>query len=150
MPQSLSKNYIHLTFSTKHRLDTIQPCDESDLYAYISGILRQEECPVVAIGGTANHVHILFVLNKNIALFKLVEIAKRGSSKWLKMRHDVYKKFSWQEGYGAFSVSPSKIEVVVRYIQGQKEHHKKYSFKEEYKKFLDESGIEYNEVFLWD
>ena len=125
MPQSLSKNYIHLTFSTKYRKDSINEDKLSEISKYISGILKNIDCPPIIVGGFTNHIHILCILNKNIALSKMVE-----------------------EGYGAFSVSQSKVETVTRYILGQKEHHKKMTFQDELKMFLKEYQVEYNEEFI--
>ena len=131
MPQSLSKNYIHLTFSTKYRKDSINEDKLSEISKYISGILKNIDCPPIIVGGFTNHIHILCILNKNIALSKMVEEVKRSSSKWIKSLGPSYHDFSWQEGYGAFSVSQSKVETVTRYILGQKEHHKKMTFQDD-------------------
>ena len=148
MPQSLSKNYIHLTFSTKYRKDSINEDKLSEISKYISGILKNIDCPPIIVGGFTNHIHILCILNKNIALSKMVEEVKRSSSKWIKSLGPSYHDFSWQEGYGAFSVSQSKVETVTRYILGQKEHHKKMTFQDELKMFLKEYQVEYNEAFI--
>ncbi len=148
MAQSLSKNYIHLTFSTKYRKDCMKKDDLHDIHSYISGILKNIECPPVVIGGTTNHVHILCVLNKNLSLSKMAEEIKRNSSKWIKGIGSYYQWFAWQEGYGAFSVSQSKVEVVTKYIQNQEEHHKKMTFQDELKMFLKEYNVEFNEEYL--
>ncbi|WP_044272009.1 transposase [Bacteroides timonensis] len=148
MSQSLSKNYIHLTFSTKYRKDSIRKEDLPEMFSYISGILKNIDCPSIIVGGITNHIHVLCVLNKNIALTKMVEEIKKSSSKWIKGKGIYYQWFSWQEGYGAFSVSQSKVDVVTRYICRQEEHHKKISFEDELKMFLKEHGVEYNEQYL--
>ena len=148
MPQSLSKNYIHLTFSAKYRKDSINEDKLSEISKYISGILKNIDCPPIIVGGFTNHIHILCILNKNIALSKMVEEVKRSSSKWIKSLGPSYHDFSWQEGYGAFSVSQSKVETVTRYILGQKEHQKKMTFQDELKMFLKEYQVEYNEEFI--
>ena len=122
--------------------------DLFDIHSYISGILKNIECPPVVIGGTTNHVHILCVLNKNMALSKMAEEIKRSSSKWIKERGSYYQWFAWQEGYGAFSVSQSKVDVVTKYIQNQEEHHKKMTFQDELKMFLKEYNVEFNEEYL--
>ena len=148
MSQSLAKNYIHLIFATKYRENIIKQTDLSELYAYITGILNHIDCPMICIGGTTNHVHVLCVLNKNMALSKMVEEVKRSSSKWIKSKDPFYRQFGWQNGYGAFSVSQSKVEIVVKYIQNQEEHHKKRLFVDELKMFLREYGVEYKEEYL--
>ena len=148
MSQSLAKNYIHLIFATKYRENIIKQTDLSELYAYITGILNHIDCPMICIGGTTNHVHVLCVLNKNMALSKMVEEVKRCSSKWIKSKDPFYRQFGWQNGYGAFSVSQSKVEIVVKYIQNQEEHHKKMLFVDELKMFLREYGVEYKEEYL--
>ncbi len=148
MSQSLAKNYIHLIFATKYRENIIKQTDLSELYAYITGILNHIDCPMICIGGTTNHVHVLCVLNKNMALSKMVEEVKRSSSKWIKSKDPFYRQFGWQNGYGAFSVSQSKVEIVVKYIQNQEEHHKKMLFVDELKMFLREYGVEYKEEYL--
>ena len=148
MSQSLAKNYIHLIFATKYRENIIKQTDLSELYAYITGILNHIDCPMICIGGTTNHVHVLCVLNKNMALSKMVEEVKRSSSKWIKSKDPFYRQFGWQNGYGAFSVSQSKVEIVVKYIQNQEEHHKKMLFVDELKMFLREYGVEYTEEYL--
>ena len=148
MSQSLAKNYIHLIFATKYRENIIKQTDLSELYAYITGILNHIDCPMICIGGTTNHVHVLCVLNKNMALSKMVEEVKRSSSKWIKSKDPFYRQFGWQNGYGAFSVSQSKVEIVVKYIQNQEEHHKKMLFVDELKMFLREYDVEYKEEYL--
>ena len=148
MSQSLAKNYIHLIFATKYRENIIKQTDLSELYAYITGILNHIDCPMICIGGTTNHVHVLCVLNKNMALSKMVEEVKRSSSKWIKSKDPFYRQFGWQNGYGAFSVSQSKVEIVVKNIQNQEEHHKKMLFVDELKMFLREYDVEYREEYL--
>ena len=96
-----------------------------------------------------DHVHVLCIMSKNISLADLMEDIKRNSSRWIKIKDEYYKNFSWQGGYAGYSVSQSKIEVVKNYIANQKEHHKQQSFKEEYLQFLKEYGIEYNNDYLW-
>ena len=101
------------------------------------------------INGIEDHLHILCIMSKNIALAKLLEEIKRHSSRWIKTKDSYYNNFAWQGGYGGFSVSPSLHEKTKRYIENHKTHHKKMSFKEEYLLFLKEYGIEYNEEYLW-
>lgn len=148
MSQSLSKMYIHIVFHTKNNQDLIKPNVESELYAYLGGILKDNKSVPIAINGIEDHVHILCIMSKNITLADLLEELKRNSSRWIKTKGENYKEFAWQGGYGGFSVSQSKVDVVKRYIENQKEHHKTETFKEEYIRFLKEYGVEYNEDYF--
>ena len=150
MGQSLVKNYIHLVFSTKYREPLIDETIESELYAYLGGICNQLECQPIKIGGFTDHIHILCMLSKKTALMKLVEELKSHSSKWIKTKGENYRDFYWQGGYGAFSVNPAEMDVVVRYIENQKEHHRKKIFQEEYRGFLKKYKVEYDERYVWD
>ena len=150
MGQSLSKIYVHLIFSTKHRQPLIVDNIEGKLHAYLGGICRGLECPPIKVGGWLDHVHILCMLLKKISLIKLLEDVKSGSSKWVKTNGRMFGQFYWQDGYGAFSVSPANVDAVVEYIANQKDHHSKVSFQDEYRAFLKEYAIEYNERFVWD
>ena len=150
MGQSLVKNYIHIIFSTKYRQHLIKPDVEEELYAYLGGICNRLESPPIKIGGFTDHIHILCRLSKKIALAKLLEEVKSHSSKWMKTKSDDLKNFYWQDGYGAFSVNPSEVDVVIRYIANQKEHHTRKSFKDEYRAFLKKYEVEYDERYVWD
>lgn len=150
MGQSLVQNYLHIVFSTKHRQELIHPPVETELHAYLGGICKRLECTVLKVGGYTDHVHILCMLSKKIALMKLVEELKSHSSKWIKTKGQGYEHFYWQDGYGAFSVSPSGVDNVVAYIARQHEHHSGISFKDEFRKFLNEYEIEYDERYVWD
>jgi len=103
----------------------------------------------VCINGTEDHIHVLCIMSKNVSMADLLEDIKRNSSRWIKTKDNHYQNFAWQGGYSGYSVSQSKVEVVERYIQNQKEHHKHQTFKEEYVQFLKENGIEYHEEYLW-
>jgi len=149
MSQSLSKLFIHLVFRIKRGSVEIDKVDRNELYAYMGAIIKDNESIPIMINGTADHVHILCVMSKNIALAKLVEEIKRHSSRWIKTKGEQYKRFAWQGGYGAFSVSSSLHDRTKRYIENQENHHKKVSFKNEYLLFLKKYGINYNEQYLW-
>ena len=149
MSQSLSRLYIHMVFHVKNNQIKIRPEEEKDLYAYMGAILKDNASIPIIINGVADHVHILCIMSKNIALSKLLEEVKKHSSRWIKTKHSHYQNFKWQGGYGAFSFSHYETEVKKRYVENQKEHHKKVSFKEEYVKLLEEYGIEYDERYLW-
>ncbi len=150
MPQSLVKNYVHITFSTKHRFPFIDDQIKDELFGYLGGICKNLECNPIKVGGHSDHVHILCLLSRKVALMKLVEKVKTGSSKWMKTKGMKYQKFYWQNGYGAFSVHESQIDVIKKYIENQADHHRKKSFKEEYREFLKEYNIEFDEKYVWD
>ena len=149
MSQSLSKMYVHIVFHTKHNQDLIKDDIESELYAYLGGILKDNKSVPIEINGIEDHVHILCILSKNISLADLLEELKRNSSRWIKTKGADYTDFAWQGGYGGFSVSQSKVDVVRKYIQNQKEHHKTETFKEEYIRFLKEYNVDYDPDYLW-
>lgn len=150
MAQSLSKLYVHLIYHIKTTSVPIRQKDEKRLYAYIGSIIKTNESIPIIINGIEDHIHILFVMSKNIALSKIVEEIKRNSSRWIKDIDNHYKNFAWQGGYGGFSISPSLHDKTKRYIQNQKAHHKKISFQDEYLMFLKEYGIDYNEQYIWN
>lgn len=150
MGQSLVKNYIHIVFSTKHRLPLIHEPIETELYRYLGGICNNLECQVIKIGGYTDHVHILCLLSKKVTLVKLLEELKSHSSKWIKTKGVEYRNFYWQDGYGSFSVNPSQLEIVINYIANQKEHHSKKTFQKEYRAFLKKYEVEYDERYVWD
>ena len=150
MGQSLTKNYIHIVFSTKYRQPLIHEPYESELHAYIGGVCKKLECHPIKIGGYTDHIHILCMLSKKIPLMKLLEEIKSHSSKWMKTKGDHLKDFYWQDGYGAFSVNPAQVEVVINYISRQKEHHKKKTFQDEYRAVLKKFKMEYDERYVWD
>ena len=148
MPQSLSQVYVHYVFSTKHRLPLITPKIQGELHKYIIGTTSNLGSFVNAIYANPDHIHILCTLPRTITIAELISKIKSSSSKWLKTKG--IANFSWQGGYGAFSVSSSKLEIVKRYILNQEVHHAKSSFQDEFKVFLKEYNIEYDEKYIWD
>jgi putative transposase len=150
MGQSLVKNYLHIVFSTKHRESLIHSPYENELHSYLGGICKNLECHPIKIGGYAEHIHILCMLSKKVTLIKLLEEVKSHSSKWMKTKDAALKNFYWQDGYGAFSVNPSEVSVVIGYIENQKEHHSKKKFQDEYRAFLKKYEVEYDERYVWD
>ena len=150
MSQSLSKLIVHIVFHVKHNSCLIRRDDKHELYAYMGSIIKDNDSIPIIINGVENHVHILTVMSKNIALAKLVEEIKRHSSRWIKSKDDHYTNFKWQGGYGGFSVSQSVFEITKRYIENQEEHHKKMDYREEYLMFLQKYGLEYDERYLWN
>jgi putative transposase len=150
MPQSLSKLYIHIVFSTKYRQPLIDEQIENALYSYLGGICNRLECFPIKIGGHKDHVHILSNLSRKITVIKFLEELKSHSSKWIKTQHYRYGNFYWQGGYGVFSVSPQSVEIVKRYVESQHEHHKKTTFQDEHRRTLREHDIEFDERYVWD
>jgi len=151
MSQSLTKLYIHLVFGTKYREPFIKPEWEDQLHAYMAGILQNMGCFVIKVNSATNHVHILFGMSKNLPLAKVVEQVKKNSSKWVKEIDPESQMFKWQGGYAAFSVNSHGVEIVKRYIENQKVHHKQTSFKEEVEDQVKEYDInEYDEKYFWD
>ena len=150
MGQSLVKNYIHIVFSTKYRQPLITDDIEGELHAYLGGVCKKLECHPLKVGGYTDHIHILCMLSRKITLMKLLEEIKSHSSKWVKTKGDNFKDFYWQNGYGAFSVKPSEVDVVIRYIANQKEHHSKKTFQNEYKAYLKKYDVEFDERYVWD
>jgi REP element-mobilizing transposase RayT len=150
MSQSLVKNYIHIIFSTKHRQPLIDLPVEAELHSYLGGICNKFECQPIKVGGYVDHIHILCLLSKKLALMKLVEEVKSHSSKWIKTRGEAFRNFYWQDGYGAFSVNPTAVEKVITYIDSQHEHHGKKTFQEEFLAFLKKYKVDYDERYLWD
>lgn len=149
MGQSLVRNYIHIVFSTKYREHLIDQEIEKELHSYLGGICNKLDCQVIIVGGYTNHIHILCMLSKKIALMKLIEDIKSNSSKWIKSKGEKYANFYWQDGYGAFSVNPAEIDVVIKYIENQKVHHSKKTFQKEYEAFLQKYNVEYDERYVW-
>jgi REP element-mobilizing transposase RayT len=150
MPQSIAYNYSHITFSTKDRYPFIDENIQEELFRYIGGICNNMDFKPVKIGGYRDHVHILCVLSRKVALMKFMEEVKAHSSKWIKTKGEKYQRFYWQRGYGSFSVNPAEIDVVIRYIENQAEHHRSKTFQEEYLAFLKKYKVEYDERYLWD
>jgi REP element-mobilizing transposase RayT len=115
----------------------------------MGGIAKTNKIPALGIGGVDNHVHLLLSIPSTITVAKALQLIKGGSSKWIHDTFTEHKHFSWQEGYGAFSVSISQIQETVAYIKHQEEHHQRKSFKEEFLSFLIKHNIEYDERYVW-
>jgi REP element-mobilizing transposase RayT len=135
-------NLIHCVFSTKGRADLIP--DPKKVWQYVGGIAREKQILLLAVGGTANHLHLLISLPPTITLAKVIQEFKGNTSRWL----NETSRFAWQEGYSAFSVSQSPRKTVVDYIDNQKEHHAKWTFEQEFLTLLKKSGISYDPRFV--
>lgn len=149
MAQSLCKIYTHLIFHIKSISPTLQETDLPRIHAYLAQIIKTTGCIDIKIGGTGDHVHILFLLSKDTCISHVVEEVKRNSSRWLKTIAPYYKTFSWQNGYAAFSVSQSVVERTLEYISNQKEHHKRVSFADEYRSFLQLYNVKFDERYVF-
>jgi putative transposase len=142
---------LHLIFSTKHRAPTITADIQKPLYEYLGGILRNEDCALLAIGGMPDHVHLLVRLPAGCTLTTLMRVLKANSSRWVNERSpNRGEPFYWQTGYGAFSVSQSQTATVRRYIERQEEHHARVSFREELIALLRRHKIDFDERYLLD
>lgn len=150
MSQSLSRILVHLIYSTKNRQRFLTPEILPKLAAYQAGIYMDLGSPAIEIGGTADHVHALFLLSKTAELCDVIEAVKKGSSKWMKTQGPEFRDFFWQGGYGAFSVSPTHEESVQKYILNQEEHHRAVSFQDEFRDFLTRYKIDFDERYVWD
>jgi len=150
MSQSLVKNLVHLTFSTKNREPLLAASLREGLHRYIAGILGDLDSPALAINSVADHTHALLNLSKNQALAQVVMEVKRGSSKWLKTQGSQLAPFHWQAGYAAFSVGQSGLPEVKSYIGRQEEHHRGKSFQAELRALLNRYEMAFDERYLWD
>jgi putative transposase len=151
MSQSLSRVLIHTIFSTKNRFPFFtNPDVQNRMHAYLARVYNEHGSPAIEVGGTEDHVHILCLLSRNHPISEIVKRAKANSSSWAKTLGSRLVKFSWQSGYGVFSIHQSQIEPIRRYIQGQVEHHHRKTFQEEYLEILHEYQMPYDERYLWD
>lgn len=150
MPQSLSFLLVHLVFSTKDRAPVLDEKVRPALHAYLATVARNADCECFRVGGVADHVHLAIRLSRTITVAKLVEELKTSSSKWLKTQSPSMAGFSWQRGYGAFSVGPADLDALRQYIDTQEEHHQSRTFQQEYRAFLTKYGIEFDEQYVWD
>jgi REP element-mobilizing transposase RayT len=150
MPQSLSKIYVHLVFSTKNRERVLGDGIRRDFHSYLGGVLRGVDCHPLEINSEPDHVHLLFELGRKVALSEVVGGLKKSATEWLRGAGPAFRGFHWQAGYGAFSVSPSSVEDVREYIRNQREHHRVRTFQEEFRMFLRRSAIEFDERYVWD
>ena len=148
MPQSLANILIHAIWSTKDRRAVISDEVRDGLHGYMAGILKNLESPALIINSVADHVHVLCQLSRNVAVCKLIEEVKKGSSKW--MKDSGVGEFAWQSGYGVFSVSQSNVDAVLKYIQGQPEHYQKRDFKDEFREFCNKYNVTLDERYVWD
>jgi len=149
MANTYTQIHIHTVFAVQNRQSLIAAEWEDDLYKYISGIVKNNGHKMLQINGMPDHVHLLIGMRPIQSLSELMKYVKQDSSKWINQNGLAKGRFSWQAGYGAFSVSRSHVPQVINYIRQQKEHHHKKSFREEYVEFLELSGIEYDDRYIF-
>jgi REP-associated tyrosine transposase len=151
MAQSLSRLWTHLIFSTKERFPFL--ADEqirSDMHSYLATVLRSHDCETLIVDGATDHIHALFDLSRKHSTATVVKEIKRTSSAWIKELSPQLRKFHWQNGYGAFSVSQSHVSRVGQYIEQQERHHQRKTFEDEYRQFLKSYQIDFDERYVWD
>src|SRR5262249_42464225 len=142
--------HIHLIFSTKNRVPLINDSVREDLHRYMAGTFAAIDCRPVLINSVEDHIHSLFLLSRTITIADVVRKIKTSSSIWMKDQGSHYSDFAWQGGYGDFGVSTSDVDNVRAYIANQREHHRKITFQDEYRAFLNRHNIEYDERYVWD
>ena len=152
MPQSLSAVYLHAIFSTKKREPwLLDRTLRDETHAFLGNVSNKLDCPPVIVGGVADHVHILARLGRTITQSDWIKELKRVSSLWLKDKDPLRMTgFAWQAGFGVFSVSPSMLESVEKYIHGLEEHHRKLTFQDEFRQFLEKHRMTWDERYLWE
>jgi REP element-mobilizing transposase RayT len=149
MANTYSRIYIHAVFSVQDRYCLISDSWKDELYRYITGIVQNNGHKLIAINGMPDHLHVFIGMKPTQSLSELMQDVKGDSSKWINYRQFVKGRFSWQEGFGAFSYSTLQIDNVVKYIVNQEDHHKKSSFVDEYKRLLKEFKIEYDDKYIF-
>ncbi|WP_439557489.1 IS200/IS605 family transposase [Dyadobacter sp.] len=149
MANTYSQVHLHFVFTPKYRAALINPGWENDLYKYITGIVQKNKHKMLAINGTADHVHMLIGFKTTQSIAELMQDVKADSSQWINNQGYCKTRFEWQGGYGVFSYSKSAIRNVIRYIERQKEHHRKVEFVEEYKSILEKFEVDYNEAYIF-
>lgn len=151
MPQSLAQVWVHVVFSTKDRRPFLgQETFREEMFKMLAYHVKESNCVTASVGGHIDHVHLLVGLSRTVTIAKLVENIKTETSKWGKKQDDCTSLFSWQSGYGAFSVSHSNRDVVDQYIRGQAKHHEVLSFKDEFRALCKRHEIEMDERYVWD
>jgi putative transposase len=149
MANTYTSLHYHVVFSTKNRLRLISPEIEQRVWAYIGGIARKHKMTALQVGGVEDHIHALVTAPAIDAPSQIAQFLKGESSMWIHGEFPKLRDLSWQDGYAAFTVSKSNIPSVIKYIQNQREHHKKKTFQEEYRELLEKHGVEYDERYIW-
>lgn len=149
MAHSFHYVLMHVVFSTKERRPTLTDDIRDRLFAYMGGIVRDAGGKALVINGVTDHVHCLVSMPSTVSSAEMIRMMKEKSSKWVHENFSEKRTFAWQTGYGAFSLSHSKLGEVIKYITNQEEHHRKVSFQEEFLSLLKRHGIEFDERYIW-
>lgn len=149
MANTYTQIHIQAIFAVKRRTGLIQKEWKDELYKYITGIIQTHDHKLLAINGMPDHLHVFFGMRPIQSLSDLMQDIKGSSSKWINEKKFIKDKFEWQEGYGAFSYSKSQVPGVIAYVQNQEDHHRKTTFIEEYKSFLEKFEITYDERYIF-
>jgi REP element-mobilizing transposase RayT len=150
MADTFSQIYIHVIFAVQNRKALIKSSWEEELYKYITGTVQNKGQKMLAINGVQDHIHFFIGMKPSCCLSELVREVKKSSNAFIKEKGFTRFNFQWQAGFGAFSYSHSQLTNVIQYIEGQKEHHRKRTFKEEYESFLKDFGIEFSQEYLFE
>lgn len=150
MAQSLSKVFIHVIFSTKHREPWLDCGIRPSMHAYLATVCRDLEAEAYRVGGTADHVHLAATLPRTLTQSDLVQKLKTSSTHWLKRQDKKFAGFAWQRGYGVFSISKSQLPALVRYIADQEVHHSTRTFQDEFRMILKRYDVAFDEKYVWD
>jgi REP element-mobilizing transposase RayT len=149
MANTYTQIHIHLVFVVQNRACVIDNRWKDDLYKYITGIVQKNEHKLLAINGMPDHIHILIGMRPSQSLSDLMQDIKGSSSRWINENRFLSTRFSWQEGYGAFSHSKSHVNRVIQYIKNQEKHHQQKTFINEFKDILDQFKVEYDEKYIF-
>ena len=149
MANTYTQIYIHIVFAVEGRQNLIKPEYNDELQKYITGIVSGQKQKLIAINNMPDHLHLLVGMKPDLPLSDLVRDVKTGSSKFIKDKHWVAGRFSWQEGFGAFSYSRPQLVTVIRYIENQQKHHAKKTFREEYVELLEKFGVDYDSRYIF-
>jgi putative transposase len=149
MANTYTSLHYHIVFSTKNREPWLVRTKESRIWEYLGGIARANGMKALQVGGYDDHIHLLLAVPAVMSLSKAVQLIKGASSRWIHETDNDMTAFAWQDGYGAFTLGVSQIADTVRYIEGQREHHRSKTFQEEYAHFLQKHGVEYDERYIW-
>jgi len=149
MANTYTQIYLHVVFAVEDRRNLIAPEHNDELQKYITGIVTAQKHKLIAINNMPDHLHMLIGLRPDAALSDLIRDVKAGSSKFINEKHWMIGRFSWQEGFGAFSYARSQLDTVIRYIQNQQKHHVKKSFREEYVELLEKFNVDFDARYIF-
>ena len=150
MSQSLSLVIVHVIFSTKDRERWITPSMRPRLHAYLAETARGLGCMAYRVGGVSDHVHLALTLPRTLMQCDLIKELKTSCTRWLHKQDRELAGFSWQRGYGIFSIGKSQLPALITYVDGQEEHHRTRSFQDEFRTLLRKYGVEFDEAYVWD